>query len=662
MFSPPRILALAAALALLIAAYSNHFQNSFHFDDFHTIQNNPHIRTLSNVAKFFTDAHTFSTLPTHQVYRPLLTTSLAIDYVRGGGQTQPFHVTTFGIYLAYLACIFALFLKIMRVSDPQGQIWFAAFFGTAIYALHPVSAETVNYIVQRADLLSTFGVVAGVALYAYKPQWRRWGLYLVPVVLALLCKPPALVFPAMLAAYIYLFEPRTGVIRAILPSIVICAAVALLLNSMTVGSFNPGGTSPALYRITQMYVVLFYFGSFFAPVHLTADTDWGVLEGIGDPRALAGAAFLVALATAIYITQKRNATKPIAFGLIWFVAALFPTSWMPLAEVANDHRMFFPFVGLTLSVTWGIWLLLRGALAKRPVQWAAAGAVCLLLVAEAKGTYDRNEVWRNEETLWLDVTRKSPTNGRGLMNYALTQMAKGDAKTALQYLEQARIYTPSYFLLEINLGIANGELGRHAEAESHFERAMMLEPRRYESYHYYGRWLHRQKRIQEAASKMQNAVNLNPAAIDARHLLMQIYSEQGNWEPLQALARETLQVVPADPTALRYLNSSRPGMTALERAEQTVKSSPTPENYLSLSLTYYQAARYEDCIRSAREALRLRPNYPEAYNNIAAGFNAMKRWSEGIAAADEALRLNPKYDLARNNRAWAMSQLQAKAR
>src|SRR5216684_1074307 len=73
----------------LLAAYANHFQNSFHFDDAHTIETNAAIRDLRNIPLFFRDATTFSALPSNQSYRPLVSTLLALDYKLGGG-VQPF--------------------------------------------------------------------------------------------------------------------------------------------------------------------------------------------------------------------------------------------------------------------------------------------------------------------------------------------------------------------------------------------------------------------------------------------------------------------------------------------------------------------------------------------------------------------------------------------
>lgn len=76
---------LGAVLVLIaiLAAYSNHFQNSFHFDDAHTVANNAAVRELRNIPLFFRDATTFSALPANQSYRPLVSTLLAEPYWLG---------------------------------------------------------------------------------------------------------------------------------------------------------------------------------------------------------------------------------------------------------------------------------------------------------------------------------------------------------------------------------------------------------------------------------------------------------------------------------------------------------------------------------------------------------------------------------------------------
>src|SRR3954468_23282375 len=86
-------------VAAVLIAYANHFQNSFHFDDAHTIQNNGAIRELRNIPLFFRDATTFSSLPTNQSYRPLVSTLLALASSLGGGLHPVwFHASVFALF------------------------------------------------------------------------------------------------------------------------------------------------------------------------------------------------------------------------------------------------------------------------------------------------------------------------------------------------------------------------------------------------------------------------------------------------------------------------------------------------------------------------------------------------------------------------------------
>jgi protein O-mannosyl-transferase len=369
---------------------------------------------------------------------------------------------------------------------------------------------------------------------------------------------------------------------------------------------------------------------------------------------------------AIRASLRSRETRPIAFGLLWFLIALLPTSLFPLAEAENDHRMFFPFVGLVFAVTWAIacfWKNWEERQFKSP-HWRTTLAACAVavLAVYAYGTHVRNAVWRSEESLWQDVIKKSPRNGRGLMNYGLTQMSKGNTSAAYDYFKRASFLTPSYPTLEINLGIAAGELGRDGEAEDHFHRAIMLAPQESQSHYFYGRWLREKGRIPEAISSLERSAALNSADLDPRYLLMLMYAGQFDWGDLNRTAGEVLRLAPADPAALRYSAMARGASARVAAAEQQAGKQPTPENYLSLSMYYFQAGRYDECVHAAMEALRLRPGYAEAYNNLAAGYQSMGWWDEAIAAAQEAVRLKPDFQLARNNLAYAQSQKSPLAR
>jgi len=436
---------------------------------------------------------------------------------------------------------------------------------------------------------------------------------------------------------------------------------------MTSKSYVPATMPSWTYWATQPYVLMRYVRSLFLPFWLSADTDLNPFTSFFDPRALAGDVFCLALLAAGFWAMKRRENRPIAFGIFWYFGASAPTSLFVLSEVENDHRMFFPFIGLILSVTWAVALLVFRWMQREPEKRTAIMrgiqvVTVSLILAYAWGTWKRNEVWRTEETLFYDVTIKSPENGRGLMNYGLTQMEKGDTKKALDYFNRAVVFTPYYPILEINMGIAYGALNQPQEAEAHFRRAVSLSPQDAQPYFYYGRWLVSQRRYPEAIENLKASMNRNPAWMDPRSLLMQAYLDQGDGPALKALALDTLKLAPGDPGAQRYLALSASVRDPLSAAETLAATQPTPANYLNLSLLYHQAKRYQDSINAARKAIQLQPNYPEAYNNIAADYEDMHQWDPAIAAAKEALKLRPDFQLAKNNLAWSESQKKANVR
>jgi protein O-mannosyl-transferase len=630
-----RILIFFAIIVTVSVTYANSFKNGFHFDDFHTVVDNPAIRELRNIPSFFTDATTFSVLPANRTYRPFVSTSLAIDYALGHGYNPIwFHLSTFVLFLLQLAAMQLLFTAILNAINPDRNNALISAIAAAWYGLHPAIAETVNYIIQRGDIFSTFGLILAFAIFVRRPRLRVIGLYLLPFAFALLSKPPALVFPILVYLYLILFEPEqdhrwSKPLFQTAPSIAACIALMALQSAMTPKTFAPSTISTYSYVITQPFVLLRYFGSFFLPIHLNVDTDLQPFPSF-NLEALLGFLFMAALLLAAYLTSRRRSLKPIAFGLLWFLITSIPTSVYRLSEVENDHRMYLPFVGLVLSATWATALLVERLASKvNPtiVHRTAAVLVMLLLTASAYGTHRRNVAWRTEESLWLDDLQKSPHNGRGLMNYGLTQMSQGNYPVALDYFQRALIYTPNYATLEINLGIVNGAMNNAPEAERHFLRAISLSPNDDQTHFYYGRWLFESGRAAESIKQLELAKQLNPSRVESRSLLSQAYLSLGNAPATRASTNNS----PID----------------------TTQSS---DYWLNVSLSQYQSNNYQGSIDAAHRALQFNPNSVLAYNNLGAAYASLGQWDLAIQNDRQALSLKPDFQLAKNNLAWALSQ------
>jgi Tetratricopeptide repeat len=552
-------------LAAVTAAYANHFFNGFHFDDFHTIVNNSYIQSLRNIPRFFADGTTFSSLPSNQSYRPLVSASLAIDYFFGKGNIFFFHLSTFLLFLLQGVVMYALFLTIFDHSERSPANRFVALTAVAWYLLHPANAETINYIIARSESLSTLLILLAFVIYVHWDFGKRWHLYLIPFGLSCLAKPIGAIFVPLFFLYIYCFEENSGSrlsrlaasLKKTAPSLIFCLLLLIFIKRMDPPTWKAGGASFFHYVITQPYVLLHYFTTFFAPFYLSADTDWTPLPSLFDFRFLIGALFLAGLIVLAVKTAKSKRLRPISFGLLWFLVTLLPTSLIPLAEVMNDHRIFLPYVGLVISVSWAAHLVLADAYSrfesKKQFQRVTVALILAALAAYGYGTHVRNQVWRSEETLWRDVTIKSPRNGRGLMNYGLTFMARGDSPEAEKYFLKAMKFVPTYPNLYVNLGILKAATGNTKQAELYYLKAIILDPRWPDGYYWYADFLYKQKRYDEAARYAQKTLQLATAHLNARKLLLSIYLESGRLTELKALAEQTLRLAPGDKKIAAYL-------------------------------------------------------------------------------------------------------------
>jgi Flp pilus assembly protein TadD len=666
--------ACALSLAIVIGAYSNSVENAFHFDDGHVLVGNVYIRSLNNVPRFFTDGSTHSSKPANAGYRPLVSATLALDYWLGGGLNVPqFHRSQIAMQVVLGIAVFLLFLRLMNIAGANRWNRWAALFGATLYATHTTGTETLNLMHLRSELLSTLGVVGSFLVYLYLPRSRPAHLYLLPMIVGTFAKTPAVIFAPLFLVYLVLFEQHLSVrevfnpqrwpsllmaFKKSLPALLVGAALFVFAEAMNPPTLQLGGGSTLEYLRTQVFMWLHYGRLFFVPVGLSADTDWTLIAHWYDTRVVAGLMFVALLLSGIAKFSATPAQRPIAFGLAWFCLALLPASSIfPLAEVTNDHRPFFAYIGLSLSVAYWLASMFARWRETTPLfrRQIIAGAVVLAIAAiggNGVGTHERNKVFLTDESFWRDVTEKSPANGRGLMNYGLTQMARARYAKAKTLFDRAKVHHPNYAVLEINLGIVTGRLGQPRVAESHFLKALQLAPNSPESHSFYARWLLEQRRSDEAIAHLQRAVTLSPAHIDARYQLLDAYANAGRTAESKALAMEILVLAPKDSRARRTLNGR--GDTPVSMTETS--GHLTAADLLDKSLRSYQSGDFQGSIEAARMALKLKRNYAEAHNNIAASLASLRQWDEAISEAHEALRLKPNFPLAKNNLLWAENE------
>jgi tetratricopeptide (TPR) repeat protein len=314
----------------------------------------------------------------------------------------------------------------------------------------------------------------------------------------------------------------------------------------------------------------------------------------------------------------------------------------------NEHRVFFPYVGLTLAVVWAAVLAVRRPAVRRAAGAGTRGtriavaAAIVVLAALAVSTWSRNRIWKTEETLWRDVTEKSPANGRGLMNYGLTRMRQGDFAAARASFARAAALLPNYSTLEINRGIVEGALGQRAGAEAHFRRALELAPDA-EGHFFYARWLAETGRGPEAVAHLRSAIAISRGYVDARHLLMRLASAAGDELTLVATAGDTLALDPGDAEAAAYARGDSP-MAA---------RAPISAAAMSAGLAALSAGRHDEAAELFRQAVRVDPRSADGWNNR--GWAQFQLGFPAAAAAsfERALAIDPASERVRNNLALA---------
>jgi tetratricopeptide (TPR) repeat protein len=321
--------------------------------------------------------------------------------------------------------------------------------------------------------------------------------------------------------------------------------------------------------------------------------------------------------------------------------------------------MYFPFIGLMLSVVTYTGLLIKRYAHvfenKRYFSYLFILLFCILGL-NAYGIYNRNKVWHDEESLWRDVSVKSPLNGRGLMNYGLALMGKGKYGLAEAEFKEAEKYVPTYSYLYINMGVLCGIEHKDKDAEQSFKTAISLAPDDFTSYTFYARFLLDAGRTADAQAMAEKALQLNSGSEMALNLLLKIYNQLGYWDQLGKTAQKYLAILPGDKFAEQCLQASQTHLKVVVEPAK-IANPVTAEDFLNQSLEYYNKGDYNKCIEASNEALKLKPDYADAWNNIGAAYIKLSQWDKSIEACQKALAINPGHTLANNNLKFAQLQL-----
>ena len=367
-----------------------------------------------------------------------------------------------------------------------------------LWTVHPLQTQCVNYITQRAEslmglfyLLTLYCVVRG-ATARYGIWW--YALAIIASVAGMASKAVMVTVPIVVLSYDWLLlSPSLGAaFRKHWPLYVgLCVTWLVLVGAgvvkgvlaignvsgATVG-FGYEGVSPLQYLATQPGVIVHYLRLSIVPNALCLDYDWPVARTTSEivPYAMVVAGLL--LLTAWMLVRRRC----VAFLGVWFFVILAPTSsFIPIKDLAFEHRMYVPLAAVVTLVVLGTYRLLRVALER---QWLPAGMVRVIRIAlpiAVAGVFcgltaARNLDYRSPLAMWSDVAEKRPHSARAWYNFGLALRREGRIEDSIPPLQQAAELAPDMWLVHEQLGQSFAQTDRYGEAIPCYLAAVAANP------------------------------------------------------------------------------------------------------------------------------------------------------------------------------------------
>lgn len=479
--------------------------------------------------------------------------------LRAGGH----HATSLALHVLSTVLLFGFLRR------TTGTLWRSAFVA-ALFAVHPLHVESVAWIAERKDVLSTFCLMLTLWTYASYVERRSAGRYLAVLgcyAAGLMAKPMLVMLPVVLLLLdIWPFRRiilppgrraaqaggapagqgaialRLIVEKLPLVALAIAVSVATFLVQSRVGAVGTLSDLSLDYRLTNALVgYVRYVSQMLWPAGLAIFYPYPpVLPPWWQP---AGAAAVLIAATVA--AARMAASRPVYLvGWLWYLVTLLPVIGLLQAgdQLMADRFTYVPFVGLFLIVAWGGAEL---AASHKHLRAAVTIAAVLGVCACAFAARTQVQYWRNSETVWrraLAVTTQNHRAHAGLAD-VLARQGKTDEAIA-EYREALRIL-PAQAEWRNSLGVLYVKKGMVMAAMGQFAIATKLQPSLADAHNNLGAMLARAGRTKEAIAAYTEAIRLRPSNGLAHHNLSLALTQEGR---LDEALRESLEALKLEPS------------------------------------------------------------------------------------------------------------------
>jgi len=552
-----------------------------HYDDPEYVVTNNHVQAgLTGQSVKWAFTATFAAN-----WHPLTWLSHMLDCRLFGLNPRWHHLTNLLLHIANTLLLFTV-LRVMTGALRQSA------FVAALFAIHPLHVESVAWVSERKDVLSTLFWLLTMAAYVRYVRRRNATWYMVTLLLfalGLTAKPMLVTLPFILLLLDYWpFNRLTRyTIFEKLPFFILSAvsSVVTFFVQHAAGVVADSGLLPLKFRAANAVISYTqYIAKMLRPNRLAIVYPYHV-DRLSIWRTAAAALLLVTVSVlAIRLAAKH---KYVLAGWLWYLGTLVPVIGLVQVgcQAMADRYSYIPLTGLFIIIAWGIPEMLSKWRYRDIVLSVSAAAILLTL---SLSTHLQLHNWANSIVLFEHTLAVTENNAavHNHLGYALHKLGRTDE--AIVHYYKALQINPSSAIIQNNLGMAMESQGKPDEAINHYIAATQIRPNFPESYYNIAHLLASRGKLNEAVDYYRQALKFEPDFAEAHNYLALALKFQGKSDE------------------------------AIDHFQNALRIRPDyAEAHVNLGITLASQGKFDEAISHYRRAIDIKPDFAEAINNLA---------------------------------------------
>jgi len=597
-------------------------------------------------------------------WHPLTWISHMIDCQFYGLNPKGHHLTSLLFHVANTLLLLLIFVRM------TGALWQSSLVA-ALFALHPLHVESVAWVAERKDVLSTFFMMLTLwvyTIYVKKGGVRRYLLVVLFFVLGLMSKPMLVTLPFVLLMLDFWPLGRLGLIRDTRnevtgqqaderPNIFRLVWEKVPFFALAVGSSivtfivqERGGAV----KLLEMYSIQTrIINAFVAYIEYIVNMVWPVKLAVLYPHpgnslpiwkgVVTG---LVMVLITVLVIRKARKIPYLAVGWFWYIVTLIPV--IGIVQVGSqamaDRYTYITLIGLFVIIAWGANDLLSKWLRRK--IWLGTLAAIILPVLIVL-TWKQVQYWEDSITLYKHTLKHTSNNVHIHNNLGNVLKKRGRTEEAIKHYLQALRLKPDYANAHYNLGIAYADSGMHEEAIDKYKQVIRIDPDNAWAHNNLSNAYGALGMYKEAIEECKKAIRINPDFAVAHYNLGNTYGESGMYKEAIEAYKQVIRINPDFADAHSNLGNAYGvlGMhkEAIEAYKQVIRIDPDSAwAYYNLGIAFADSGMYKEAIEECKKAIRIDPDYVKAHYNLCAAYLILNDRDSAVEQYKILKSLDPK--------------------